>query len=74
MAEPHWRNWKATVGNVLLEGYAVGLVGFAAVFVILLVVSRAVGNDPVAIVLTLTGAVAVFLALAVVWNTLKKKL
>ena len=74
MAEPHWRNWKATVGNVLLEGYAVGLVGFAAVFVILLVVSRAVGNDPVPIVLTLTGAGAVFLALAVVWNTLKKKL
>ena len=62
------------MGNALLEGYAVGLVGFVAVFAILFLVSRAVGNDPVAIVLTLTGAVVAFLVLAVGYNKLKKKL
>jgi hypothetical protein len=60
------------MGNAILEGYAVGLIGFAAVFAVLFLVSRVVGDDPVAIVLTLIGAVAMFLALVVCWNTLKK--
>ncbi len=62
------------MGNVILEGYAVGLVGFVAVFAILFLVSRLLGNDLISIVLTLTGAVVAFLVLAVTWNTLKKKL
>jgi hypothetical protein len=62
------------VGNALLEGYAVWLIGAAAVFAILFLVSRAVGNNQTLMVITLTAGAAVILALAVAWNTLKKKL
>jgi hypothetical protein len=62
------------VGNALLEAYAVGLIGAVAVFGVLFLVFRAVGNDVVSMVLTLTGSVAAFLVLAIGWNTLKKKL
>jgi hypothetical protein len=62
------------MGNALLEAYAVGLIGAVAVFGILFLLYRAVGNDLVSTVLTLTGAVAAFLILAVGWKTLKKKL
>jgi hypothetical protein len=62
------------VGNALLEGYAVGLVGFTAVFAILLLASFATGGNEVLMVLLLTAGVLVILALAVVWNSAKKKL
>jgi hypothetical protein len=69
------KNWRTNrVSNILLEAYAVGLIGFAAVFVIVFLVSRIAGNNQALMVLMLTAGVAAILALAIAWNTTKKKL
>jgi hypothetical protein len=70
------KDWRSGVGfaGALFKGWAAGVIGFAAVWTIVVLVSVAADNIMVVVVIILTAAVATILALAEALNVLKKKL
>lgn len=62
------------LGVALFKGWAVGFVGFVAVWAIVVLVSFLAGGDMIVMVEILTVAVVSIMALAVAVNVLKKKL
>jgi hypothetical protein len=65
---------RLVLAGALFKAWAVGFIGFAAVWTIVVLVSVATDNNMVMMVVVLTAAVSTILALAVALNILKKKL